>query len=439
MNEAPTIGKIREMHNRLYEQALKEGKALVAVTESGKPELSTAFRDQVESLLKDMNALSAATTSFEEYRWLGDTAVKWQLVFSSVFNLPKIVQLELPKQKMVPPVPAPAAPTALSEEEIKDWLKKIAEFVAYIRIGRTGQASTEEEMRSDSHIAEVVLASEILDQRINFAGRMGSGSYWRLEQMWLKEVKCLTAYFNWQRRGNGFDPVRAVEDYYQACEHIRDQLVKGTKGLEAEFKQVKAYLEKEYLTNGKVDQNKSEAKTLIRRKAERIWERMRVIGRATEDLENWVNAETYVNMFYESIIPAVMEDDSERVRTVLKAFQYSKATENKFWVINCFEAALAIYFLNARTVQKLWDDSEKQPRPTSTVESVVEVSSWPETFEVPEACRGQFRTESGKITFKGVMTPEQKEALLSVLPGEGRTSIEDLYGKSRLIHRETTL
>ena len=48
----------------------------------------------------------------------------------------------------------------------------------------------------------------------------------------------------------------------------------------------------------------------------------------------------------------------------------------------------------------------------SSVKSVVEVQSWPTTFEVPEQCKGRFEFDDKKIMFKGVMTQSQKNALL---------------------------
>ena len=60
-----------------------------------------------------------------------------------------------------------------------------------------------------------------------------------------------------------------------------------------------------------------------------------------------------MKMFYEHIIPAVLQNDEESVLTVLKAFQFSN--ENSYnLIINCFEAALPIYFLNPGIVEKLW-------------------------------------------------------------------------------------
>jgi hypothetical protein len=292
-------------------------------------------------------------------------------------------------------------------------------------------------MEWDWYTAQVFLASDILDGFPNFAGRIASTSYWRVEEVWVKSVKRLRAYFIWQRRGNGVDPTHEKDDYFQACEQLRDMLVnKDMKARLEEFGEPKAYLESRYLSDGKIDQNKPSMKILISKKAERIWQ---VTGE-TDQAKNWLNAEIYVRMFYESIIPAVLENDREKTLTVLKAFQYSKAPENSFWVINCFEVALAIYFLDPDIIQELWDKSAQKTIPMFSIEGVVQVHSWPKGFEVPEECKDSFEFDGQRIIFKGLMTESQKKALLEkLIDGEHKAAVNELFLQSRLIHRETTL
>src|SRR5271157_4121103 len=117
----------------------------------------------------------------------------------------------------------------------------------------------------------------------------------------------------------------------------------------------------------------------------------------------------YVRLFYENIIPAVVEKDRLSVLRVLKAFQYSKAPENCWRVINCFEAALAIYFLDREIIESLWADSEADALPDSYIHSSVPVSWGSVEFHVPEICRDRFWFDGQQIAFWGVMTDEQKE------------------------------
>ena len=153
--------------------------------------------------------------------------------------------------------------------------------------------------------------------------------------LWLKEVNKLNAYFKVvSQRGRRDDPIESGNDYFAACKEIRDLLVKrGIKAKPEEFGTAKAYLESHYLTQDvsglfKIDHDKNTgAKKLICTKVDRI-------GKTTgekDDRKNRANAETYVKMFYELIIPAVMQNDEESVLTVLKAFQFSKAPDNCYF------------------------------------------------------------------------------------------------------------
>jgi hypothetical protein len=88
----------------------------------------------------------------------------------------------------------------------------------------------------------------------------------------------------------------------------------------------------------------------VKAKAERVYACNRI---PHQDKKNWTIAETYARGFYENIIPAVTQGRPDSTLAVLKAFQFSK--ENRYLIINCFEVALAISFLDAEIVQEIWD------------------------------------------------------------------------------------
>jgi len=46
------------------------------------------------------------------------------------------------------------------------------------------------------------------------------------------------------------------------------------------------------------------------------------------------------------------------IAQVLKAFQFSKHPDNRFLIVNCFEAAIAIYFLDPNIINELWTNAE---------------------------------------------------------------------------------
>jgi hypothetical protein len=439
MQNLQSIDEIKERHNVLYEIVLKDGKNLLI--ESDK---SRHFFEKVETLLNDIIALSATTNSFDAYQWLSDASMKWQVVFSSNFNRPKIIKISLPTENLLSQ--PQLIDRAFSEKEIDDYIKRHAEYTAFWRIRETGKQSTDEEMLRDHHLAEAFLISGILDGEISFASRISSNSYWRLEQEWLKEIKRLNAYFIWIRKGAKIDSIYELDDFYEASEHMRNMLVNpGIKAQVTEFEEATAYIEKHYLTlGGTIDLDKVETKMMISRKAYRIGDKMREMNRHTDDVKNWIDAETYVRMFYENIIQSVIKDDPENVLNVLKAFQFSKAVENRYHIINCFETALAIYFINPDTIQKLWNESANYPQPDSCVESIVNVSSWPAKFNIPKSLKDRFIFDDNKIVFKGVMSESQKSTLLTNLQEQSEkeehvTALNELFIKSRLIHKKTTL
>lgn len=176
-----------------------------------------------------------------------------------------------------------------------------------------------------------------------------------MEELWLQEVKSLRAYFIGLNKGGGFSAT-SDENYLDACKQLNKILINpNIKASKVEFGKVKHYLEEHYLINNKINiASNFVSGKLISRKAKRIYER---IGEES-DMKGWASAETFVRMFYENIIPAVMEKDRERTLSVLKAF-WGDSNRNKFSIIvvssivNCFEAALAIYFLDPDIIRSL--------------------------------------------------------------------------------------
>jgi hypothetical protein len=439
-----SITDIKKLHEELYGRAMREGREL------GK---DLEFLSAVEELLTAIMASAERATVFDDYVWLGLAATQWQVVYSTTWNIPKTIDMPLPstQKELVKPLPGNKA---LSADEVRDWCKRHAEYLGLLRVAKTGKPSSQLDMDWDWRQAETLFASDVLDGFPNFAGRIGSASYGLLEEVWLKDVKQIRAYFIWKKRGAPY-PGQEREDYDFACDHIRRLLTdrsgkRSIKARPSEFGEAKAYIEQRYLTNGRVvhegaSEKAAAARVLIARKAERIHERRKQTESkysecAENDLRNWIWAELYVKMFYENIVPAVMENGKENVLAVLKAFQYSKAPENCWWVINCFEAALAIYFLNANTIQELWKDSDSEPWPETVMESVARVSSWPKDYRIPDAVSGMFRFDGDCISFKGVMTEAQRHALLNSLSDrDARTHVEALFRQSRVVRREMTL
>jgi len=353
MSGPATIEDIRKKHEKLYGDILRDHSRLVA----DKAKFST-FMKEANQLLAEMKA--ATVTSVEEYDWLNDVAIKWQIVFSSILNIPITIQIAPPQT---------LNPSSLVRVLSKDELRARVEEKALLRSGfrkaewllreveRLRNIPSLDEERAkleDWHSAIVLLASDILDRRIDFVLQIRSESYADLvEPAWLQEVKKVRAYFTWK---DGDSTGSAAEDYYQACERIRDMFVDPRiKASPRDFEEPKVYLETRYLTEGRINKAKPGTRNSTARKALRIYE---VTGQA-DAVKNWLRAEEYVRLFYENIVPAVTEKDPDKTRQVLEAFQFSSKFGDHDLIVSFFETALAMYFLDSQIIQEIWD---KEPR-----------------------------------------------------------------------------
>ncbi len=430
---ASQLTELWRRHSALYTKALEISPGTL------RPEALEELCSQIEQLLQEIAEFARNTDSFEEYRWAEGTMAAWQSVYSTALNRPMRARMPEPVNPLVPRLaPIPDTGTAFTNAEFRHLIETIATTIASTRVSMTGRLSDPAQMEWDWRQAETFLVGNILDGKVNFAKRIGEELYETLERAWIKHVKCLWAYFNWVNRGRTCDGAGMLDDYMRACGHLQTLMINPRmKATLEEFAPVRAYIERRYLSSdGTIDRAKPGLLELIVRKADRIY------GTTgdTNAVRNWLNAEAYVEMYYENIIPAVLSRDRERVLTVLKAFQFSKAPENGYRVINCFEVAIVIYFLDPVTIEGLWRESEAEPPPASHVWSSTTVAFWPRDFEVPEECQGRLAVNAGRIGFRGVMTAAQRDALLArVTEAEQISAIDNLFRQSRLIHRETTL
>jgi hypothetical protein len=439
MNDLLTIENVKAEHERLYSTVLNSRPPLTNDSPAFEP-----FLKEVDSLLADMTTLSAQEITLDDYTWLTDAVKNWRLVFASRFNAPKDIKLSpLPKQikptqltRVYTEKELSAQITARAREFSKQ--RKMSELFREVNRFFEKYPSTNAETEHDWFNAELDFASQVLCGEISFTRELTSRSYWRLETKWLREVKRLKAYHKWEDEGGKVSAGQDKKHYYEVCREIRDMLVNPEiKASAKEFAEAKAYLQTRYLDKaGKIDRKKYEADYLLKSKASRVWESTGV----SDDDRNYFSGERYVRDFYENIIPAIVDEDEEKTLIVLKAFQFSKAPENRYLLINCFETALAIYFLNPAIIEKLWRDAEGKDYPATWANSSVMMPTWPVNFVVPENCRRRLQFDGSEISFEGVMTVEQKEALLkNVTQKKHAEAIETLFQKSRLLPRMMTL
>lgn len=432
-----SIDKIKHTHEKLYKEVFKNYLIIKNTGSEESKKYVEQYDKQIEALLEEMSGLCDTEISIDDYDWLNDAAMKWQVVFSSILNIPKNVKIPRPKLKSPPPK------KFFLEEELGKRLTGRAFNFAKDRIDRIKKEdldtlvrryrSLQDEMDRDWHNAEVSLAAEIIDEEINFAYDIDQESYKHLENIWLKDVKEYKAYFIWKERlKKGYIEKNKKDDYLNACKVIRQKLVDGNiKVPLSYFYEVKDYLETRYLTNKKIDPEK--ARELIEKKADRIWQTTN--GRFDKEI-NWHLAEAYVRMLYENIIPAVIEKDECKTLMVLRAFQYNKAPENRYLIINCFETAIAICFLDQDIIQNLW----KSKRDLCGF-SMVLVKDWPEDID-SSICEERFRFDSKEqqIICEGEMTEEEKNSLIDQLSRDDhKKAVAALFYQSRLDPKEITL
>lgn len=328
---------------------------------------------------------------------------------------------------------------------LENWIDKTASGLASGRIARLARLSTAEEKNTDREQAEIRFADEVLEGRISLATNVPTAGYALLADCWLNTVKRHRAYFLWRQHEaseNSWDEKRY---YYRVCEYLRQRLVdRSIKAQPEQFGKIGDFLEASYLTNGRLDREKDKTRALLGAKAGRIWLRTGARQQTVaEQSRDWHDAEVYSRLFYDNIIGAVEDRDSDKILAVLKALQFTPDFHTGHYVINCFEAAIALYFLDAEIINEHWKRAERTEAPPANHGSAkreVLVTDWPASYQVPDECVTEFFRGPDRVGFVGMMTNQQRDALLRGLVKTGHIdAIEDLYAKTHVIHRENTL
>jgi hypothetical protein len=362
MSAKPVIGEVKAAHAALYQTALDNYPMLRRNADA-----LQRFEADVNRLLESIAGLAAEVKTIEDYDWLCDAILKWQIVFSSIFNIPRNLQVPPPPRTLEPPPDL----KFFSGGDLEQWFKDLAFQQSLTRrrnllLQEKSQivhsiGSSQEAMDGDWYDISVIFAARVLEGRFNLALQIDRSSYWRLEEVWLSDVKRAKAYYAWERREDRLTADSHREDYAAASEELRSMLIDPRIKASAElFAEPQQYLDGRYLTDGAFDPRRPASVSLIRRKAGRIW----LTTGETDEITNWSRAETYCRAFYDNIGPAVLQSDPERALGALHAFEFSKAPEHRYLVINAFETALAVYFLDAQIIAGLWKN-HRIPREVS--------------------------------------------------------------------------
>ena len=223
--------------------------------------------------------------------------------------------------------------------------------------------STDQEMKMDWHNATVHIADNVVTATILLSDLAPACFPW-IESVWLSEVKKSIAYFRWvatrEDEAVGFWCSKHLREnhYFEACAELRKLLVeRRAKDRLDNFQTIRDYLRTNYLDEfGCLNGEHSDE--LIATKVKRL--ALRVAPPICD-----IRATEYTKNFYENIIPAVEDSDQEACVAVLQAFQHGGTWPDFPDIINCFEASIAISFLDSRMIQGLWKSASDLSKDTT--------------------------------------------------------------------------
>jgi hypothetical protein len=210
--------------------------------------------------------------------------------------------------------------------------------------------------------AELYLANDVLDGKFDLVRSLTPNSYHRIEgpagRRWLREAKTLKAYLIWEAGREAPNSEGAAGDYLKACRQILDHLLSPQKKLPQDaFEPVQKYVENSFLKNRKLDSASEKTKLWIAVKSQRLQD-LQIVR---EPEKSKAEAERHMKKFYEHIGPAVLRDDAkskESVRSVLQSLGLYRQFEHYEAMVNCFEMAIAIYFLHPEKIAEVLAEQE---------------------------------------------------------------------------------
>ena len=221
--------------------------------------------------------------------------------------------------------------------------------------------SSDEEMKRDWHNATVFMATNVLTATLRLSD-LDVKCFPCIESVWLSECKETIAYFAWfearEEVGVWCDPHVKQNHYFEACTKIRKLVVEHrSKDRLENFVPIRDYICCNYLDEFR-RVNGEHSDELIHTKVNRL------VSRATPQIAA-ITAAEYTKKFYENIISAVEDSDRESCATVLHALQHGGTWAGFPDIINCFEAAVAISFLDAALIHDLWKSTPDLSRETT--------------------------------------------------------------------------
>lgn len=311
--------------------------------------------DAVDKHLGRIVSLSSFPKTIDDYIWICDATKQWEYLLLKFLNISRKIPIKNAPSYLLPRLDIG---DAFSEEELDLLVDKLSKIVfAYSLL--KGERKLEDRKKiigSDIRRAEIFLANDILDGTLNFAKRVCSSSFYRLEKIWMAEVRELLAYLKWLNSGEISSDPDTEAHYFEAWEDFKKRIIDfDYKVPTSTFGEVKQYLEDHYVSflDGAYKLNKSKIENssnnnILKIKSEkaRVEVAKKDDSRYWDNDRNWIEVEKYVEQYYENIIPAVMNGDKKYVEAVIHAFDYSMNVPYR--IINAFEMAIVIYFINKK-------------------------------------------------------------------------------------------
>ncbi|MEI8209541.1 MAG: hypothetical protein WCG16_10080 [Methylococcales bacterium] len=436
-----SITGLRQQHDNLFQEVSLLSSAILKSPEIQQSPATLELKNTINKFLDEIVDASKRVSLREDYSWLSETLAKWQLTYSRVFNEEKQLELCIPEKIMITP---PIATTMLSENEIVIRIEKHSDNIWWHKIQ---EHKTDNDPIADWRNGEVRFSWEVIKGEVRFDKIISSNSYYRFENIWLTQVKELVSHFKYLAKRPYLIGNKSTheEDYQAACDELRKMLVDKTRKADKNtFLEVKAYIENRYLSEGRFDESKPEAKQLLIKKSERIGERIRAKGGWDNQDENWYDAMAYSKLFYENIIPAVIDSRSESVLAIIKAFQFTKTVVDivdKLHVIDVFEVILAIYYLDDTTILSLWEEGEKNLKePYSAISSFVKIDESPSWLKKGKEIGLDLYPINSELWLRGIIFDRQYEILNKFCDSEkDKKILYNLYQESRLVKEHSTL
>lgn len=237
---------------------------------------------------------------------------------------------------------------------VTDKIKELRGIAADLGRIHSKMTSSDAERLEDWRLALTYFAADVLAGRTDLI-QLDDRSWSELERVGLEEVKRLNAFHYSLTDAHGRDTVGC---YLAACDELRVAMLNpDMKFAAADFDVIRNFL----LSNRGCGESflragNDAAEALKASKAIVLCEQRRIRSRdvlSHSEAEDWYKASEYVDLFYGNVLDAVEGSDTKIKRSKMKmGLSAFRNPWRDSGLVNCFEAAIAIYFFDPELVKK---------------------------------------------------------------------------------------